>query len=214
MERLLLIAGIAALAWCAVRLTDTLIAQRIARSSLEVATVVENPVRAAAAATPVDPGSAGPPARGSAVGTLTIPRVDLSAVVLHGSDDQTLRRGPGHLENTPLPGESGNVVIAGHRDTFFRPLRNIQLGDDIFIETPAGRFRYQVASVRVVSPRDLRVLRATDDSVLTLITCYPFWVLGNAPERFVVRATAVSGPAAAITTPDASTGAPTAVAPG
>ena len=121
--------------------------------------------------------------------------MDLSAVVLHGSDEQTLRRGPGHLEHTALPGEAGNAVIAGHRDTFFWPLRNIQLGDDIFIDTPQGQFRYRVASVRVVNSRDVSVLGATDEPVLTLITCYPFWVFGNAPDRFVVRATAVGGPA-------------------
>lgn len=125
------------------------------------------------------------------MGTLSIPRLDLSAVVFHGTDTQTLRRGPGHLEHTALPGDSGNVVIAGHRDSFFWPLRNIQLGDEILIDTPEGRFRYRVASVRVVNPREVSVLAATDEPVLTLITCYPFWVFGNAPDRLVVRATAV-----------------------
>ncbi|MBI4266611.1 MAG: class D sortase [Acidobacteria bacterium] len=119
--------------------------------------------------------------------------MQLSAVVLHGSDAQTLRRAPGHLENTALPGESGNVVIAGHRDSFFWPLRNVQLGDDIFLETADRRFHYRVTSVRVVSPRDVHVLAPTDTPMLTLITCYPFWVFGNAPDRFVVRAAAVQG---------------------
>jgi LPXTG-site transpeptidase (sortase) family protein len=129
---------------------------------------------------------------------MSIPRVDFSAVVLHGSDDQTLRRGPGHLENTALPGTAGNVVIAGHRDSFFRPLRDVQLGDDIFMETPQGRFQYQVTAMQVVRAGDLSVLEQSNEEVLTLITCYPFWVLGNAPDRFIVRALRVdSAPAAA-----------------
>jgi sortase A len=185
-------AGAAALIWCAVFVGDAVIGQRIARSSLETAAVVKKPVwpSALAPAPEVSRGNA-PMARGSAIGGLSIPRVHLSAVVLHGSDTQTLRRGPGHLENTALPGESGNVVIAGHRDSFFWPLRNVQPGDDIFLDTPEGRFHYRVASVRVVNPRDVSVLAPTTTSVLTLITCYPFWVFGNAPDRFVVRATAV-----------------------
>jgi sortase A len=200
-ERLLLTAGVAALIWCAVVIGDAVVAQRVARSSLEATAVVERPVRPPAPASVSDALPAVPPARGSAIGTLSIPRVDLSAVVLHGSDAQTLRRGPGHLENTALPGESGNVVVAGHRDSFFWPLRNIQLGDDIFIDTPEGQFRYRVASVRVVNRYDVSVLGATDEPVLTLITCYPFWVLGNAPDRFVVRATAlVSTPGVVVDT--------------
>jgi LPXTG-site transpeptidase (sortase) family protein len=90
-----------------------------------------------------------------------------------------------------LPGEPGNVVIAGHRDSFFRPLRNVQLGDDIFLDTRYGRFHYRVTSIDVVNPHDLSVLEPTDTATLTLITCYPFWVLGNAPDRFIVRAASV-----------------------
>jgi LPXTG-site transpeptidase (sortase) family protein len=128
---------------------------------------------------------------------LAIPRIGLSAAVLHGSDASTLRRGPGHLENTAHPGQNGNAVIAGHRDIFFRPLRNIRIGDDVFLDASSGRFHYQVTSLRVVSPRDLSVLAPTDEATLTLITCYPFWVLGHAPDRFIVRARRVdsSGPA-------------------
>ena len=207
LERALVIVGIAALAWCAVLVADAVIAQRTARSSLEAAAVVEKPVWPPALASRTDFPPGDPPASGSAVGTLSIPSVDLTAVVLHGSDAQTLRRGPGHLENTPLPGHAGNMVIAGHRDSFFWPLRNIQLGDDIFIDTPHGRFRYRVASVRVVNPRDVSVLGATDEPVLTLITCYPFWVFGHAPDRFVVRATAViDNPAATLASDHSPTG--------
>ena len=213
-ERLLVIAGAAALIWCAVLVSDAVIGQRIARSSLAAAAVVERPVwpPVLAPATEVLPLNV-PVSRGSAIGALSIPRVHLSAAVLHGSDAQTLRRGPGHLENTALPGEAGNVVIAGHRDSFFWPLRNIQLGDDIFLDTPRGQFHYRVASVRVVHPRDLTVLASTTEPALTLITCYPFWVFGNAPDRFVVRATAVISDAAVVTSDDTSAGAVTDTAP-
>ena len=135
---------------------------------------------------------------GTAIAALSIPRVHLSAVVLHGSDAQTLRRGPGHLEHTAFPGDSGNVVIAGHRDSFFRPLRNIQRGDDIFLDTPDGQFHYRVTSLRVVKSHDVSVLAPTSEPTLTLITCYPFWVLGNAPDRFVVRGAAVVDGAVAV----------------
>jgi hypothetical protein len=82
-------------------------------------------------------------------------------------------------------------VIAGHRDSFFWPLRNVQLGDDIFLDTPQGRFHYRVASLRVMKSHDVSVLEPTSNAMLTLITCYPFWVLGHAPDRFVVRAARV-----------------------
>ena len=91
-----------------------------------------------------------------------------------------------------MPGETGNAGIAGHRDTFFRPLRNVRLGDEIFVDTPQGRVEHRVTSLRVVHPRDLSVLDPTDDEVLTLITCYPFTLLGSAPDRFIVRAARVA----------------------
>ena len=190
-ERLLLTAGTAALIWCGVLVADALIAQRIARRSLEALAGADARVSSAVLAetdhSPREPA----PVRGAAVGALSIPRVNLSAVVLHGSDEQTLRRGPGHLENTAWPGEPGNVVIAGHRDSFFRPLRHIARGDDIFLDTPGGQFHYRVISLTVVNPRDVSVLAPTNENMLTLITCFPFWVFGNAPDRFVVRAAAV-----------------------
>jgi sortase A len=185
------------LAWCGLVLADANISQRIARQSLETVSQV------AAPALPRPPASTNAPKRapivrtGSAIAELSIPRVDLSAVVLHGSDVQTLRRGPGHVENTALPGEAGNVVIAGHRDSHFRPLRDVRLGDDVFVDTPEARYRYRVTSLRVVNPHDLSVLEPSDDDVLTLITCYPFWILGNASDRFIVRAARVTESAAA-----------------
>jgi sortase A len=99
-----------------------------------------------------------------------------------------LRLGAGHIESTPLPGEAGNSGIAGHRDTFFRELKDIQSNDEIQIQTATGLFRYEVDWVRVVTPDDISVLAPSTDSVLTLVTCYPFYFVGPAPKRFVVRA--------------------------
>jgi sortase A len=198
-ERLLVTAGVATLIWCAVLVTDAALAQRIARRSLEAAAAAERPVLPPLPAPPTEAPSRDPAvSRGSAIAALSIPRVHLSTVVLHGSDSRTLRRGPGHLENTAWPGDSGNVVIAGHRDSFFWPLRNIRRGDDIFLDTPEGQFHYRVTSLRVVNPHDVSVLAPTNEATLTLITCYPFWVLGNAPDRFVVRAAAVVDEVAAL----------------
>jgi sortase A len=191
-ERLLVTAGVATLIWCAVIVTDAAIAQRMARDSLQAAAAAERPLLPPLPAPPTEAPSRDPAAgRGSAIAALSIPRVHLSTVVLHGSDSRTLRRGPGHLENTAWPGDSGNVVIAGHRDSFFWPLRHIQRGDDIFLDTPEEQFHYRVTSLRVVDPHDVSVLAPTNEATLTLITCYPFWVLGSAPDRFVVRAVAV-----------------------
>jgi sortase A len=195
-ERLLVVAGIAILAWCAVVVADASLAQRAARRSLEaMARVTPAPPRALPTSAVVQQPRA---IRGGPIAALSIPRIDLSVIVLHGSDDTTLRRGPGHLEGTPMPGDAGNVVFAGHRDSFFRPLRRVRTGDDVFVDTPHGRFHYRVSSLRVVHSRDLSVLEPTGDDVLTLITCYPFSLLGSAPERFIVRAVRVTAAGSSI----------------
>lgn len=198
LQRLLLIAGAGALIWCAVVVGDGLLAQRRAARSLEMATAVEELTRSipapSTASAPMPPAVTSrqtPMTIGDAIAALSIPRVQLSAVVLHGADARTLRRGPGHLERSALPGETGNIVIAGHRDTFFRPLRHIRIADDIFLETGKRRYHYRVTSLRVVGPREVSVLAPTRDETMTLITCYPFRVLGEAPDRFIVRATRV-----------------------
>jgi sortase A len=202
-ERVLVIAGAAMLTWCGLLVIDGSLAQRAARRSLDAVSrsAPSTSPRGSDAAIVVPPRAA-IAERGSALAELSVPRIGLSAVVLHGSDAQTLRRGPGHLEDTAFPGEPGNVVIAGHRDSFFRPLRNVQVGDDVFVDTPQARSHYRVTSLRVVTPYDVSVLEPTDTPVLTLITCYPFWVLGDAPDRFVVRAAAVAdAPAPAFPAP-------------
>jgi len=127
------------------------------------------------------------PATGSLVGRIKIPRLKLSAVIFEGTDDQTLGRGVGHLAGTATPGETGNLVLAGHRDTFFRPLKNIREGDVIEVTGPEGVSRYKVEFTQIVAPEATEVLRSTGGSTLTLITCYPFRFIGNAPDRFIVR---------------------------
>jgi sortase A len=105
-----------------------------------------------------------------------------------------LRRAVGHLARTAWPGEAGNVVLAGHRDTFFRPLKRVQVGDAITLKTRIGDFEYLVESTAVVPPTDVQVLQPTGGRTLTLITCFPFTYLGSAPNRFVVRARETHGP--------------------
>jgi len=128
------------------------------------------------------------PTPGSAIGLIGIPRLGVSAVVRAGSDARTLRLAVGHIPGTALPGERGNVGLAGHRDTFFRQLRNIRPDDVITIETTEGTFSYRVERTNIVNPADVWVLDPTDHGVLTLVTCYPFSYVGSAPQRFVVRA--------------------------
>jgi sortase A len=122
------------------------------------------------------------------VGRLEIPRLGLDVMVLNGVEPATLRRSAGWLTDTSRPGKSGNVAIAAHRDTYFRPLRHIQEGDVIQITTLNGRYDYRVQWTAVVEPDDLSVIAPTVKPTLTLITCYPFYYVGNAPQRFVVRA--------------------------
>jgi sortase A len=130
---------------------------------------------------------------------MTIPRLGADLYVLPNASDETLRLGPGHLENTPLPGLPGNAAIAGHRDTHFRILKDIKPGDEISIERAGKRTVFQVTNTKIVRPTDVSVLNATAEPTLTLITCYPFYYVGHAPKRFIVRAAlaephAVAGP--------------------
>jgi len=125
---------------------------------------------------------------GGLIGRLEIPRLGLSVIVIEGEDKTTLRRAAGHVPGTALPGQAGNVGVTGHRDTFFRPLRNIQRNDVITLTTLQGEFRYRVVSTKVVSPDNVAVLDSTGGEFLTLVTCHPFFFVGPAPNRFIVRA--------------------------
>jgi sortase A len=128
------------------------------------------------------------PGLGAVIGWLEIPRLTVSLGVLEGDDARTLKLAAGHLPETPLPWDFGNTVVAGHRDTFFRALRGLRLGDNLAMLTARGEFRYRVTRLRVVSPQDVSVLHPGDGVALTLITCYPFRYVGPAPQRFVVHA--------------------------
>jgi sortase A len=108
--------------------------------------------------------------------------------VLPGTDDFVLDRAVGHIDDTALPGTNGNIGIAGHRDGFFRGLKDIAAGDPIELETRKGRELYRVERTWIVDPEDVSVLDPTPVQSLTLVTCYPFYFIGSAPQRFIVRA--------------------------
>ena len=126
------------------------------------------------------------------IGRLEVPRIGLSAVVAEGDDESTLKVAIGHLPDTPLPWQEGNSALAGHRDSFFRPLRRVQIGDDIQFATRRGTFRYRVTRHTIVDPDELWVLDPSPTAALTLITCHPFDFVGPAPRRFVVHAERVA----------------------
>jgi LPXTG-site transpeptidase (sortase) family protein len=128
-----------------------------------------------------------PPAQRT-LGRIEIPRVGVSAPILEGVDDATLRRSVGHFPDTSRPDENGNMALAAHRGTDFWGLRHIRLGDEITIVTPQRSYRYVVERTWVVQPSDLSVLDPTDGRSLTLVTCFPFTYRGHAPQRFIVRA--------------------------
>ena len=188
-ERALIAAGILCLAWVSAAWIESALCQRNARTTLDrmlVATDLPGEGRGRA-------GGSGPDRGGDAfIGQLDIPRLGLSVVVLQGDDDRTLRTAAGHLPETPLPWEEGNVALAGHRDTYFRPLRNVREGDAIELVTLRGRFEYRVRRMLVVGPDDVWVIGPSGDVSLTLITCYPFTYVGSAPRRFIVQAERIS----------------------
>jgi sortase A len=132
------------------------------------------------------------PSTGNALGEIELTRIGVTAMILEGTDERTLRRAVGHIPGTPLPGQPGNVAIAGHRDTFFRALRNVREDDEITLMTLDGSYRYRVDSIKVVAPKDTEVLANSGGDFLTLVTCYPFYFVGPAPKRFIVRAQRIS----------------------
>jgi sortase A len=119
---------------------------------------------------------------------LDVPRLKLSTPVIEGDDDKTLKRAVGHLPDTPLPWEGGNSAFAGHRDGLFRPLKDIRVGDEIRFRSSREEFRYRVTATSIVTPEDLSVLDRRSRPSITLITCYPFTYVGNAPKRFIIHA--------------------------
>ena len=122
------------------------------------------------------------------MGRLEVSAIGLTVPILDDFDPSSLRKGVGHIRGTALPGGLGNMALAGHRDTFFRPLRKIKKGMTLAVYTNDGRYDYQVDSMTVVEPEEVSVLAIHDTPEMTLITCYPFEYVGSAPHRFIVRA--------------------------
>jgi sortase A len=141
------------------------------------------------------------PQPGDTFAKLTIPRLGVQLYIVEGDGAAELRRGPGHMSGTAMPGDPGNCVIAGHRDTHFRIFKNIRKGDDIVLETRRGVFTYRVRATRVVSPRNTSAVEPTAGAELNLITCFPFYYAGAAPKRFVVEARLASAAAASSVRP-------------
>lgn len=128
------------------------------------------------------------PSRGDVLGELTIPRLHLSVMVFEGDDNGILKIGAGHIPGTPLPPHDGNICIAAHRDTFFRPLRAIHANDLVTLRTPFGITRFAVTETEIVLPSRIDVLAQAHGRDLTLVTCYPFSYIGHAPQRFIIHA--------------------------
>lgn len=130
---------------------------------------------------------------GDLIGRIHIQRIGVSALVLHGIGNKTLRHGVGHIPGTPLPEHDGNVGLAAHRDSFFRGLKDIRKDDIIELTTLDGSFKYQVEWTKIVLPQETSVLADEGSPALTLVTCYPFHYVGSAPKRFIVRANRIDG---------------------
>ncbi len=184
MERALLATGVALGAWCAAVLIEARFHSQLVVTQTAVP-VLPGDAGDRRVRTPVSPA----PAAGTLLARLEAPSVRMSAAVLEGSDDGTLSHGAGHIEDTPFPGQGGNIGIAGHRDTVFRPLRNIKVGDPLTLTTADRTYSYRVSRTLIVGPDDVYVLDSTKEPTLTLVTCYPFDFIGHAPKRFIIQAT-------------------------
>ena len=182
-ERALFVIAVVLLTYYGLERLTTFYEQRAAGRELEDVRMAVNAAPPAAAAA----GRAAP-ARSAVIGRIELPRVGVSAMVREGDDNAVLRRAVGHIPETPLPGEPGNSGLAGHRDTFFRGLRDVRRGDRVIVTTSDAVLHYDVRSTRIVDPTDVSVLEPTPGSTLTLVTCYPFDYIGAAPKRFIVQA--------------------------
>jgi len=178
-QRALLTGAILMLGYCGFVLLDTWVFEARETAALERFVPAEVPVPSALL-------------EDGLIGRMQVDRLGVSVVVMEGTSNKTLRRAVGHIAGTALPGRNGNVGIAGHRDTFFRPLRNIQSNDVITLTTRSGEYRYRVVSTKIVHPDNVAVLNSDGNEVLTLVTCYPFYFVGSAPDRFIVRAVRVT----------------------
>jgi sortase A len=183
-ERLLLVVGLALLGWYA----KVWIVAEYTQWKTPEQYVTVRPALPGEGGNAAGTSGAFTPDIGTVLARLEAPTLQLSTVVLQGSDDATLAKGAGHIEDTPLPGEAGNIGIAGHRDTIFRPLRYTRVGDEFDLETANAVYHYRVTNTKIVEPDDVYVLDPTPKPTLTLVTCWPFEFIGHAPKRFIVQA--------------------------
>lgn len=188
LEWLLLLVGIAALGYYVYSSAETMLYQAFENRELDRILDTAPPSGTAGDVPLATPRPRPRPLDGTAIGRLEIPRLGVSAIIRTGSDARTLQLAVGHIPGTAFPGENGNVGLAGHRDTFFRRLRDIRNNDEIRLTTSDGTYDYRVERTSVVQPEDVWVLKPTGYPALTLVTCYPFTYIGNAPQRFIVRA--------------------------
>jgi sortase A len=189
-QRVLFAGAVLMFAYCGFILVNAWIFQKEQRRQLDRLLMSRQAerVRSRQPVPAVVPRESPPAATGDLIGRIEISRLGLSVIVIEGTTAAVLRRAAGHIPGTTLPGKPGNIGIAAHRDTFFRPLRNIQQDDIITLTTTLGEYRYRVVSIKIVSPSDVAVLNPSAAEVLTLVTCYPFYFVGSAPNRFIVRA--------------------------
>jgi sortase A len=189
-QRVFFACAVLLLGYCAFALVDARIFQR--RESRELDRLLRDRHLASQSTPQPGPSTAPQGAPAAAVdgliGRIEIPRLLLSAVVVEGVDKTTFRRAVGHIPGTALPGQAGNVGLAGHRDTFFRSLKDLKIKDEVQFSTLEGNFKYEVESLKVVEPDNVAVLAPSGHNVLTLVTCYPFNFVGPAPQRWIVRA--------------------------
>jgi sortase A len=197
LEAILLVVGVACLGYYAIVSIEARLYQEIENRELDMI-LSSAPTMSTSPGESASPGATASvqPDRGSAIGRIEIPRLGVSAIIRAGSDAKTLQLAVGHIPGTALPGQIGNIGLAGHRDTFFRRLRDIRADDDIRVVTTSGTFTFKVDTTTVVSPKDTWVLDPTRTPTLTLVTCYPFTYIGSAPQRFIVHAIGAPSPPA------------------
>lgn len=199
-ERLSFVAGVLLVGFVGIAYVDSVSANRAALGAFDVAVAAQSAQAASTAREHQEPDQGLWSAKrrqaylanadaglGTPAAVLRIPSIELEAPVFNGTDKVSLNRGVGHVAGSELPGTPGNVAIAGHRDSYFRRLKDVVVGGLMEVETLGGTDAYRISEILIVDPLDTGVLDPTDASVLTLITCYPFYYVGYAPDRYIVR---------------------------
>jgi len=186
-----LAAGIAALGYAGYALLDSYWYQSVETFKFERVIANSESIREQAESNPAEAVAI---VDGDVIGEIDVPRLGMKAIVAQGDSEKILRHAVGHLPQTALPGEAGNIALAGHRDGLFRPLRHIRQGDLITLRIRDHTFRYEVEWTEIVPPTTVQVIQPTSEPALTLVTCFPFYYVGAAPQRFIVRARKIDAP--------------------